>query len=77
VHDETATSERQGGDGAIMATLVKISGNIIDFRLIGEYYIKIDCECGFQWATVRRNGVMKRVRRVIRDHACEIEKGQG
>jgi hypothetical protein len=73
VHDETATNERERGDGANMATQVKNSDNIIDFRLIGEYYIKIDCECGFQWATVRRNGVMKRVRRVIRDHACDRE----
>ena len=75
MHDDTATIYRPRGDYAIMATQVKNSDNTIDFRIIGEYYIKIDCECGFQWATVRRNGVMKRVRRVIRDHACEIEKG--
>jgi hypothetical protein len=59
-----------------MATLVKNSDNIIDFRQVSNYYL-IECECGYQMATIKRNGVMKRVRRVIRDHACEIEKGQG
>jgi hypothetical protein len=56
---------------------VKNSENVIDYQFIGEYYVKISCECGYQWAAIRRNGVMKRVIRVVKGHTCETEKGQG
>jgi hypothetical protein len=57
-----------------MATQVKNSENIIDFRLVSNYYI-IDCECGFRALVIKRKYADKRIARVIRDHACEIEKG--
>ena len=53
---------------------VKNSENVIDYEFIGEYYVKISCECGYQWAAIRRNGVMKRVLRVIKGHACDNER---
>jgi DNA-directed RNA polymerase subunit RPC12/RpoP len=59
-----------------MATQVKNSENIIDFRLVSNYYV-IDCECGFRALVIKRKYADKRIARVIRDHACEIEKGQG
>ena len=56
---------------------VKNSENVIDYEFIGEYYVKISCECGYQWAAIRRNGVMKRVLRVIKGHACDNEREIG
>jgi hypothetical protein len=56
--------------------LVKNSKNVIDYRIVSDYYYLIECECGFQMATIKRNGVMKRVLRVVKGHACEM-RGQG
>jgi DNA-directed RNA polymerase subunit RPC12/RpoP len=72
VQDETATSERQGGDGAIMATLVRNSENVIDFRLVSNYYV-IDCECGFRALVIKRKYADKRIARVLTGHACDRE----
>jgi DNA-directed RNA polymerase subunit RPC12/RpoP len=58
-----------------MATQVRNSENIIDFRLVSNYYV-IDCECGFRALVIKRKYADKRIARVIRDHACETEKGQ-
>jgi len=59
-----------------MATLVKNSENIIDYHLVSGYYI-INCECNYRSIVIKRKYAAKRIARVIRDHACEIEKGQG
>jgi DNA-directed RNA polymerase subunit RPC12/RpoP len=73
VHDETATNR---GDRAIMATQVRNSENVIDFRLVSNYYV-IDCECGFRALVIKRKYADKRIARVLTGHACETEKGQG
>jgi DNA-directed RNA polymerase subunit RPC12/RpoP len=57
-----------------MATQVKNSENIIDFRLVSNYYV-IDCECGFRALVIKRKYADKRIARVLSGHTCEIEKG--
>jgi hypothetical protein len=59
-----------------MATQVKNSENVIDFRLVGNYYV-IDCECGFRALVIKRKYADKRIARVLSGHTCETDKGQG
>jgi DNA-directed RNA polymerase subunit RPC12/RpoP len=55
-----------------MATQVRNSENIIDFRLVSNYYV-IDCECGFRALVIKRKYADKRIARVLSGHACERE----